>query len=94
MILEKHLCLPINLGRLKRLFLNTLRSINLQLERLFTHGKHLRQLPIFPGVLRTCNAQGNFKLRKKKTQQLHLGLDRARLAFQMLKLMTILLEED
>jgi len=57
--LQKQL-LPINLGRVMRPFPNNSDSIFLQRERIFTSGKHLRQLSIFPGVhpkVRPYNAE-------------------------------------
>lgn len=46
----KQLLLPISLGGVIRPFSNNLKFIILQCERLFTSGKHPRQLPIFPGM--------------------------------------------
>ncbi|MEQ2275883.1 hypothetical protein XENORESO_010326 [Xenotaenia resolanae] len=50
MTLQKQLLLPFNLGGVRRSSPNHLKSIILQRGRLFLRGKHLRQLPIFPGV--------------------------------------------
>ena len=66
MILEKQLLLPINLGRVLKLFPNYLESIILQRERLITKGKTLKSVVSLPksgfsSKLRPYNAQRNCK---------------------------------
>ncbi|MEQ2195948.1 hypothetical protein XENOCAPTIV_020918 [Xenoophorus captivus] len=47
---KQKLLLPISLGRIIRSSPNYVKSIVLQRGRLFLRGKHLRHLPVFPGV--------------------------------------------
>ncbi|MEQ2216287.1 hypothetical protein XENOCAPTIV_013777 [Xenoophorus captivus] len=62
----KQVLLSINLGRVIMSSPNHLKSIILQRQRLFPSEKHLRQLPVFPGVdVAADSAQGqSVKLRE------------------------------
>lgn len=46
-ILEKHLLVVINLGRVIRAFAKNLKST---VRKIFTYGKHSKQFPVFPGA--------------------------------------------
>ena len=73
-ILEKYLLLPINLGRVRRSFVNNVESTILQWERLFISGKHLRESSVFSPA---SSPQGKSDQRSEslqKAQVLHLRL--------------------
>jgi len=79
-IIEKQLLLPRNLLRVIEPFPIHMEPIILQRERLFTSGKHSRQLTISPGVdvpassFRGQTVQCSEKL--QETQEVHLRLHR------------------
>ena len=78
MMLGRQLLLLTNPRRVMKSFLNNSKCIILQRERLFTSGKHSRQMPVFPGVnvpasspnVRLRNAQKNCEKPRATSQTL------------------------